>query len=860
MGVRTTPVGGLLWPTLRALQIWGANTDVGKTVLSTILCVGAAHRRPKEGVHYLKPVSTGADRDADTIHVRTAYSRIHTNSSKPYWFDSQHIVRYDDPVSPHIAAPNSGRAVISDKDLLAAIYSRASTHAAALPSRHAERSWLFCETAGGVHSPGPSGTSQADLYRPLRLPAILIGDPKLGGISATISSFESLRLRGYDVESVLILENEEYRNHEYLKSYFQEQQISCTAIRPPPTRHQDPEKDHKSLHNYYDSMGRSNPIKNVLRSLNDRHERRIKNLDSMAEDAQKTIWYPFTQQKLLTTDKITAIDSAYGDYFQTFSPSPKAPTGLKRNPLAEFKSKTQSTPLLRPSFDGSASWWTQGLGHANPQLTLAAAYAAGRYGHVMFAEAIHEPALKLAKLLLRQLENPRLSRVFYSDNGSTGTEVAIKMALRAARLRYGWGSRENLSILGLKGSYHGDTIGAMDCSEPGTYNEKVEWYKGKGYWFDFPTVKMTNGKWQIEVPAELRVDGSPTAATEFLGLDAIFDLKAREDTELYRDYTRYISCTLEGLRDQGYKFGALMLEPIVLGAGGMMLADPLFQQALVDVVRSDPKLFSESAPALDLEDASNWKGLPVVFDEVFTGLYRLGSPSSAKFLGVHPDITVHAKLLTGGLLPLAATVASESIFRCFDSDDKSDALLHGHSYTAHAVGCQVAVESLATMKRMESRGAWREFQDDWAEGAETPLLGQNNGQHKPAVWSVWSRNFVQELSTRTDQVEGLWALGSVLAIHVKDAAGSGYKSNASRALQAELMGSAKDIMGSNVHSRVLGNVLYLMTSQTTGVDTVRHLEQRLLRAEALGGTPEEPEPEPEAEAEPAETSDRGSEP
>lgn len=765
-----------------------------------------------------------------------------------------------------------GKGVISDEELLAAIYSRASERAAALPPRRAERSWLFCETAGGVHSPGPSGTSQADLYRPLRLPAILVGDPKLGGISSTISSFESLRMRGYDVESVLIFENEEYRNHEYLKSYFQEHNINLTAIRPPPTRDQDPRKDQKVLHDYYYAMARSRNFRNVMKSLNDSHERRIKDLDNMAGDAQKTIWYPFTQQKLLTSDKITAIDSAYGDYFQTFSASPKAPEGLKARPLEDFNWKAQSTPLLRPSFDGSASWWTQGLGHANPRLTLAAAYAAGRYGHVMFAEAIHEPALKLAKLLIRQLGNPRLSRVFYSDNGSTGIEVAIKMALRAARLRYGWGPSEELSILGLKGSYHGDTIGAMDCSEPGTYNEKIEWYKGKGYWFEFPTVKMTNGQWKVDVPAQIRAEGSSEAATEFLGLDGIFDLKAREDTELYQDYTRYISRTLEGLRDQGYKFGALMLEPVVLGAGGMMLADPLFQQALVDVVRSNPKLFSESDPAPDAKDKNTWKGLPVVFDEVFTGLYRLGKPSSAKFLRVHPDITVHAKLLTGGLIPLAATVASESIFRCFESDDKSDALLHGHSYTAHAVGCQVAIESLMTMSRLESSRAWQKFQDDWAEGAEPALLGKDSDKKDPAVWSVWSRDFVRELSTRTDKVEGLWALGSVLAIHVKDAAGSGmssprykipvgvrltlptgYKSNASRALQAELMGKARDIMGSNVHSRVLGNVLYLMTSQTTGVDTVRHLEQRLLSAEALGGIPEEPEAEEEAE--PAEDSD-----
>lgn len=108
MGVRTTPVGGLLWPSLRALQVWGANTDVGKTVLSTILCLGAGHRRPREGVYYLKPVSTGPYSDADIAHVRKAYKRLQPiNASKSDWFASSNIVQYDDPVSPHIAAAKS---------------------------------------------------------------------------------------------------------------------------------------------------------------------------------------------------------------------------------------------------------------------------------------------------------------------------------------------------------------------------------------------------------------------------------------------------------------------------------------------------------------------------------------------------------------------------------------------------------------------------------------------------------------------------------------------------------------------------------------------------------------------------------
>lgn len=112
MAVRNTPVGGLLWPSLRVLQIWGANTDVGKTVLSTVLCLAAAaaHRRPKEGVHYLKPVSTGPRSDSDSHHVRNVISHFSSKSiPNPQWFDSQTIVQYDDPVSPHIAAAKSER-------------------------------------------------------------------------------------------------------------------------------------------------------------------------------------------------------------------------------------------------------------------------------------------------------------------------------------------------------------------------------------------------------------------------------------------------------------------------------------------------------------------------------------------------------------------------------------------------------------------------------------------------------------------------------------------------------------------------------------------------------------------------------
>lgn len=406
-----------------------------------------------------------------------------------------------------------------------------------------------------MHSPGPSGTTQADLYAPLRAPVILVGDAKLGGISQTIAAFESLRLRGYDVESILLFRDAVYENYRHLTDYFGERYaIPVDTVAEPPAR-RELSSDRERMRAYYDEVSYDN-ARRVLERLDARHRSRISRLDEMAEKAHRHIWYPFTQQKHLPAERITAIDSAHGDHFQTL----RAPT------------TSSSSSMLQPSFDGSASWWTQGLGHANPQLTLAAAHAAGRYGHVMFAEAVHEPALGLAETLLRDSNNTRLTRVFFSDNGSTGCEVAVKMALRAARVRYGADgdgrTTKKLGVLGLKGSYHGDTIGAMDCAEPCTFNEKVEWYEGKGFWFDYPTVRCTEGKWVVDVPAALRADLGDGAKFDELG--DVFDVHGREGRDECRMYERYIEKMLEKLHAQGHRFGALMLEPVILGAGGMI--------------------------------------------------------------------------------------------------------------------------------------------------------------------------------------------------------------------------------------------------------------------------------------------------
>lgn len=791
-----SPVGAALWRSLRAHQVYGANTDVGKTIVSTVLCNAIQRQKSQNQAAFLKPVSTGPLDDADDRHIQRHSAGTVTKC----------LYQFDEPVSPHIAAQQKNFTIPRDDDILASVHKTLSDWAGSGVN------FALVETAGGVHSPGPNGNSQADLYRPLRLPIVLVADSRLGGISSSISAYESLLLRGYDIHSVLIFRDEYYQNHEYLLKYFQKKSIPFVPLPSPPPKPPAHDvdslaRDEEAMATYYGRVAQGTDITGLLEQLNTKNAERIDRLDSMPSRAHAAIWYPFTQHHGMEAKDITPIDSAYDDYFQTFVESDKYPHQSQ----------------LRATFDGSASWWTQGLGHGNPSLALSAAYAAGRYGHVMFPGNIHEPALSLAELLVKSIGNPRLRKVFFTDNGSTGMEVAVKMGLRAACDRYGWdASKEQISILGLKGSYHGDTIGVMDCSEPSTFNKKVEWYRGRGYWFDFPQVKMSHGVWKIEMPENLQ---EPLGSDlEFSSLDGVFDVEERLQSAAGKRYKEYIRDTIQDLvYKQGLKFGSLIMEPIILGAGGMLFCDPLFQRCLADVVRGHPELFDASAAKTakghPQEVATSWSGLPIIFDEVFTGLYRLGRRSSASFLQVDADIAVNAKLLTGGLLPLCTTMASDEIFRAFSSPEKSDALLHGHSYTAHAVGCQVAVDSLQTMIGMESSGSWNGYRQDW-----TTTLSE--GSRARDIWSVWSHGLVSDLS-HAPTVDGVFAIGTVLSISLKDMQGGGYTSTAARGLQQQLSTSDGKF---NVHSRVLGNVLYLMSSLTSQPEALRSIEGLLREA------------------------------
>ncbi|GAA5876053.1 hypothetical protein JCM8547_003541 [Rhodosporidiobolus lusitaniae] len=852
---------------LRTHLIVAPSTSVGKSIFSTGLV--RASLALGERVGYLKSVGTGSGDGDDELHLQRFAPRAKTAC----------LFHFDEPVSPHLAverAEQGGSNSLrppTDAEFAAAVGKFGREFALETAGK---KSSLYIESAGGVHSPTLSGSSQLDAYRPLLPPTLLIASAALGGISTTISAYESLLLRGYDVDAVLVFREEYYQNYAYFEKWFGERGIRVGVIDHPPEQLPSPEADAVNLEKYYKQLEGA-PLQRIVTRLQQVHLDRLSNLATAPRRTLDKVWWPFVQHAMVTKEQdVMVIESAHGDHFNIFStssppvdvPSPADATALVSPviPLASSLSAAPSgassssspslppaPPLTSPVFDGSASWWTQCLGHAHPELTLAAAQAAGRFGHVLFPTATNLPALNLAEKLLSTVGQGWASRAFFTDNGSTGMEVALKMALRAYSEREKLTPHEGrkLAVLGLKGSYHGDTIGAMDACEGGVYSERVEWYEGRGYWLAAPEAKIEEGE------VVVRSAGGGEQG-RYASLTELYDVtrRAKEDP-LAKTYSRQIEQELEKRmkKGDGIRFGALVLEPVVMGAGGMIFVDPLYQHVLIDVVRTNRQLFpstpslqssssstSDAVPSSSFDGTPIWRGLPVIFDEVFVGLYRLGRSTASSFLATQPDIACYAKILTGGLVPMSMTLASDAVFRAFWSASKVDALLHGHSYTAHAIGCGVANKTLEILGRMEEKGAWDEAKKDWASSSSSssssstavstsfPPTPASSAAAEP-TWSLWSSSFVSSLSSHPS-LTGAMALGTVLALHLRPSAGegSGYTSTASASLLHRLRhdGAEGEL---KIHARPLGDVVYFMCSLNSPRENLRSVERRI--AEAL---------------------------
>ena len=301
-------------------------------------------------------------------------------------------------------------------------------------------------------------------------------------------------------------------------------------------------------------------------------------------------------------------------------------------PYAQMKTVAPPLPVVategsrivladgRVLIDGIASWWTACHGYNHPHIRAAVERQLATLPHVMFGGLAHEPALNLASRLAGLLPGD-LDRVFFSESGSVAVEVALKMALQYWINR---GIRTRRRFVAFTGGYHGDTAGAMAVSD------------------------AMHGELRAVLPGHDHVALPQDEASR-----AAFDRL---------------------LTQRGDEIAAIVVEPLVQGAGGMRFHPP-------DVLRH-------------IRAAADRHGILLICDEIFTGFGRTGTLFACEQAGVVPDIMTLSKALTGGTLPLAATVARPNVFAAFWSDDPAHALMHGPTYMANALGCAAANASL----------------------------------------------------------------------------------------------------------------------------------------------------------------------
>lgn len=273
--------------------------------------------------------------------------------------------------------------------------------------------------------------------------------------------------------------------------------------------------------------------------------------------------------------------------------------------------------------DAISSWWVTTHGHCHPKIMAAIRAQAEKLDQLIFAGWTHEPAETLARSLV-DIAPRGLDHVFFSDSGSTSVEVALKMALGT------WLNRgePRQRIVVMQHSYHGDTIGAMSVGERGVYNRAYQ-----PLLFDVDTLPFPTG------------DGERTIAA------------------------------FEAICAQNPPPAALIVEPLVLGAGGMLIYSPHVLKALREICTREGVLF--------------------IADEVMTGWGRTGMLFACQHAGIAPDLMCLSKGLTGGAIPLAVTLASREIFDAHRSEDRGRMFFHSSSYTANPIACAAANANLA---------------------------------------------------------------------------------------------------------------------------------------------------------------------
>ena len=289
----------------------------------------------------------------------------------------------------------------------------------------------------------------------------------------------------------------------------------------------------------------------------------------------------------------------------------------------------------RRILDAISSWWVNLHGHAHPKIANAIAEQARQLEHVLLAGFVHEPVERLAEEL-RRVVPAELKHVFFSDDGSTAVEVALKMAVQYWR---NVGRPDKSEIVALEHGYHGDTAGAMSVSDDSPFTAAFQQMRFR--------VHRVHSAYCYRCPVGLK-----RASCNIECADSLEKL----------------------LVERGDKIAAVIVEPLLQGAGGMIVHPVEFLQRVRKLTAQHNVL--------------------LIADEVLTGFGRCGAMFASELAGISPDVMCVSKGITGGFLTLGATLVTQKIFEAFGGDDPARTFWHGHSYTGNPIACAAAVANL----------------------------------------------------------------------------------------------------------------------------------------------------------------------